>query len=148
MRLKRFKRLKSIKDNLPDLPSKLLAIALEELRKVEKNNDYEIEMLVWHSPCFAGACQVCLAGAVIVGKLKVPRHQYANASSFHKSLNRKLEAIDFLRRGFVGDALEILGIEKPKSIEDFYDVEHYYTDRKRFFCAVTRIQKRLEKVGL
>jgi hypothetical protein len=62
--------------DLPDKPSDLLQLALDDLELCEKDRNYTIDMSEWHTPSQdeSEKCAVCIAGAVIAktGQRPVP----------------------------------------------------------------------------
>ena len=56
---------------LPDYPSELLQLALDDIEVIEKDEDYKIKTSVWHDyDKDEGVCCVCIAGAVLANTLK------------------------------------------------------------------------------
>ena len=62
-------RLKVKDTTLPEYPSELLKLALNDIAVVKKSKRYRINTNVWHSPNVV-TCSVCLAGAVLANTLK------------------------------------------------------------------------------
>ena len=102
-------------------PSKLIAIALDDLKKAERSGKYEIDMSFYHVPLelpyTAGRyqCAVCLAGSVMAFSLKANSNFEALPTEFKSS--KQLIALDYLRRGVVHGALEYLTGLKFNTIE-------------------------------
>lgn len=60
------------KPQLPEKVSELIRLALADLRKIEGDNRYVVNMMTWHVPTWHGGseeCSVCLAGAVMAKTL-------------------------------------------------------------------------------
>ena len=61
---------------LPDQPSALIRVALDDLKKCMGDPTYEINMAKWHKPLAnqgnSALCSVCLAGAVLAQTFKIP----------------------------------------------------------------------------
>jgi hypothetical protein len=111
---------------LPNKLSRLLLVALEDLEALEARG-VEIDMSAWVT--YRGAennfepCSVCLAGAVMARRLPAPVTaalqrenrqdgtclRYSRPVLYPKDIERKLEALDRLRRGDVGRALLYVG---------------------------------------
>jgi len=135
------------KDTLPKLPSKLIEISLSELRKIESDPRYQVNMNYWHVPLDGGECHVCLAGAVMAGKLRIPVDQEIVLCQFSSKLSDKLVAIDYLRQGYVGLAFELLGLEKPSKMRELYQITSYHDNRISFLKDMRRLQNRLVAAG-
>lgn len=114
---------------LPDKPSKLILTALADLEEREKDRNIEIYMGEWLTPNrdFFGkveGCSVCLAGAVMLGKITDdPKNldSYYDPSYFDNDTRRKLYALNSLREGNFKESLCVLGIEAPDSLPEHYD---------------------------
>lgn len=92
---------------LPDKPSDLIDMSLEDLTEVERDPDYQVCMDHWHvarSPRRL-PCLVCLAGAVIARRLDVSPDIYCNPAFFGAATRNKLYALDCFRRGDVAQGL-------------------------------------------
>lgn len=94
--------------SLPDKPSELLAVALRDLEKCEKDPRFEIDMNVWCERTGTGHCAVCLAGSVMMqslngmpGPVPVPDLELIT--------DRKLRALDHMRSGHIQSAMMLLG---------------------------------------
>ena len=121
---------------LPNKASDLLELAMKDMKMIEKNPLYIIDMGSWHSPEFQSFefdCAVCLAGCVMANTLKVNPELPREPEDFNNDIKHKLYAIDDLRQGHVIDALESLGqdIKKLnfKHRKTFYDL----ANKQRFF---------------
>jgi hypothetical protein len=112
------------KNLLPDNPSELLIVAMEDLEKIENLNTIEevkINMVKWfdENP-FTGDCKVCHAGAVIYDLIKekntITDDDYyclVRPSCFDGDTERKLYAINSARLGNINCFFNYLGIENP-----------------------------------
>jgi len=122
--------MKKIKSDLPDKPSELLLLALEDLEAVEQDPAYLVDMRHWASRNrrYTQECSVCLAGSVMVKRL-IPK-QYLNdldsfqfePINFHRGflmgcedVANKLYAINFFRIGAVEAGLTQLGLSVNES---------------------------------
>lgn len=122
--------------SLPNKPSELITIALDDMRKVEANPLYSVYMYDWHLPSKplrngeVVPCNVCMAGAVMAGTLGAaitdeltPSHyRYMPAAAFAMGTTEKLQALDDLRRGDLLDFIyslsnavstDLTGAEQP-----------------------------------
>ena len=131
-------------------PSKLIAIALADLRKAERSTKYKINMDNWHKP--NGKCAVCFAGSVMAFSLKAnPKISYQdwNFKSY-----RQFTALDCLRVGRVGWAFADLhnlppshtnmGMKHPLDRE----IVTYSRNPTKFKRQMRKLQKDLEKAKL
>lgn len=99
---------KNKKKVLPDKPSELLILAMQDLEWVEGNKDYIIDMDNWHRPVdWVGGkvCEVCLAGSVMARTLEIPAQARTDPSDFSDGLQNKLLAINGFRTGTMRDGL-------------------------------------------
>ena len=55
--------------NHEDKPSTILEKALEDLVRVERSEDFEVNMDHWYDLKDDGVCSVCLAGAAVAGQV-------------------------------------------------------------------------------
>lgn len=140
-------------DKLPDKPSELLSLALEDLQKCEKDPRYSIDMDVWHEgeDMWLGIslpCYVCMAGALMVHELDADIHKILLPDTFDDDTEIKLLAVDDLRRGHVATALDILGISnnapyRPTSRR----IHSYHTDRDLFITDIKCLIEDLKNAG-
>ena len=158
---------------LPDRPSALLALALADLQRVEKDPLYTVDMSNWHQPVRVPGvpmtCEVCMAGAVLAKTLHLDREDVVRFNPHHEddeglcALGFKSYAIDELRQGRVERALELLGDvdgitfsdEDKKTAEavelDFdgeLDDDLYGDDPELFKQRIGELVARLEEEGL
>lgn len=147
-------------NNLPDLPSALIRLALADLREVEKLSDvYVVNMSAWHSPNGAGdgRCEVCLAGAVLARTLgfSPEDHMITNLHRISNQTRRKMSALNAFRTGLVFDAMQIM-LENSREYQDNEELfEGMHTDvpeysektREAFHAAMARMADELEKLG-
>ena len=147
--------MKEIK-KLPDHPADLINLALDALKKCERDGRYFINMTVWHLPMVnlvkkSEACSVCLAGAVMAKSLNVSPLQkffpeyFAYHSDIYKNgrdITNKLMSLENFRIGDIGRGLECLGYtaNKSKCLDTIYKdrTGHKYINPrngKRYFVA-------------
>jgi len=110
-------------NKLPDKPSELLILAMEDLEKVEKSDHlYTIDMGSWvEHDYYDGKCAVCHAGAVMVGTLGADIKKSYDPSDFDPDTKRKLRAIESIRRGDIDAFLYDLKIENiPEGLKESY----------------------------
>ena len=83
-------------------PSQLLLLALSDLRKVERDEHYKVNMGEWHKP--NSHCSVCFAGAVMAKSMNLSRRVYAVPDDMDNSLlSDRLNSLDAIRTGQVHD---------------------------------------------
>ena len=146
--------MKRMKRALPDRPSELIDIALEDLEAVEKDPKYRVNMSAWHRPdpfSGDGMCVVCLAGAVMARRTAkgLPRDFSFKPSDYGPRNFVRLHALNDLRTGDVEDALGALGLEKPRGMRSWYSIPDYEVERpSKFKRAMRRLARRLEAAGL
>lgn len=100
-----------LKSKLPDLPSKLLEVALLDLEKLEKNPAYSINMDNWHSVGASGKCRVCLAGCVMTLELGADIYDDVAPSRYPSRDADKLWALNQFRCGRIIPGILYLGEE-------------------------------------
>ena len=134
-------------NQLPDKPSELIRVALDDLKKCEASPDYEINMSDWHLPSLNSEpiCFVCLAGAVMAQSLGADPEEDADPSCFRRSRS-KLDALDAFRKGCVDGGLDVMGIDYP-SIPDVA-IPHYVEGSEAFHMAMRGLADILEGAGL
>lgn len=110
---------------LPDKLSKLILLALADLEMVEKNPLYRIEMTKWHQSN-GDLCKVCFAGAVMARSLKCSPQESFNETDFDIDTTIKLQALNEIRVGHIGIALNMLNIPNH-SLRDVF-VASIYSD--------------------
>ena len=135
-------------DKLPDKPSELLQLALDDLAKVERSLDYEVDMENWHTPPEGGVCHVCMAGAVMAKTLKVDRFKGYTPHNFETGTRKKLRALDIFRTGNLIRALDVLEIDHSRFIALRIGVTDYHEDRTQFKEDMRDIIEALEREGL
>lgn len=148
-------------NKLPDKPSELIRVALADLKKCEADNNYHVEMSLWHEPTKlkfpveGGStlfCQVCLAGAVMGQTLGIDFNTGATPSSlmFDDDTGNKLRALNEFRQGHVGAGLQSMGVAWNREIlpNIYISVPHYEADKALFHESLKVIAKTLEGIGL
>jgi len=135
---------------LPNLPSKLIRVALADVKKVEGMNDFYIEMGCWHGKKInCNACAVCFAGSTMVGSKE---SEDGNASitpdKFDKKTKQKLLALNDFRLGCLYYGLLCMGIDIPKTLPRHFNVELYGMHRVQFKTDMNKIADMLEAAGL
>jgi hypothetical protein len=96
---------KSLVDTLPDKPSELLLVALEDLERAEKAAGVAVDMEVWYDDD-GKECSVCFAGGCMVRVLEVLPKELRNnlelaPRDFCDTLRAKFLALNAFRTGDV-----------------------------------------------
>ncbi len=100
---------------LPDEPSALIRLAINDLEVIEKLPQYTIDMGYWHQAANGNQCAVCLAGAVMARTLKTPFREYNTPLDFKDlDVQNKLAALDHFRCGRLYEGFRIMGLHDPK----------------------------------
>ena len=137
-------------ETLPDKPSELLRMALDDTLKAEKAKGYEVRMGFWHSPNPCSdkeICLVCMAGAVMSNRLKADPKHSLSPDSFNRDTALKLDAVDNMRVGAFYDALISLKINNmPGGLR--HQPALYHRDRPQFLKDMNHNIRILRKAGL
>lgn len=141
--------------NLPEKMSDLLELAISDLKKCENDPKYEIDMGYFHQPIHDGThpvCLVCLGGSVFAKTLEVPIDVH-DISNFEKSMFRKMDCLDYLRRGRIRDAYRSLHNlfdedDFPVDTLHEYGVTEYKENRNRFFEDMESMVEYLKRKDL
>lgn len=143
------------KKKLPNKPSALIRVAVEDLKKAERDKKtYRINMDDWHVSEKAdlngsGKCEICFAGAVIAFSLGIASNETMNPDDFPKTTKQKLYALDQFRYGEINEALEYLGLENKPRLRLLGNdvVTDYEVDPKQFKQDMLEISDTLERLG-
>lgn len=146
---------------LPDKPSELIRVAINDLNEVSKLPNHEVAMSVWVRE-YHECCYFCLAGAVMINSLKIEDHldevrpwqddeeitpaSMMNAKLIDKSTRMKLSALNNFRVGDVSSAMAFhLGI---KTEVENRDIVPYSKETHDQFCQqLLQIASELEAEG-
>jgi len=135
---------------LPDKPSELILLAINDLEKCEKDPNYEINMSHWHLPSsFSGKCYVCLAGSVMSKSLGVEINHYSSPGFFEGG---KLSALNDFREGmFLEGFYAIFGfsINVPKIFKELDGTitQGYHQDSELFKQTMREKAQQLKEAG-
>jgi len=114
---------------LPKKPSELLKLAINDMRELDRSI-YDPFSFSWHVPIYDDDyqfkhCRVCLAGAVLAYSLQVDCQENAGSYSNGGENFHQLQALENLRQGKIGQALDFLGMNHTKyELPDRVDVKH------------------------
>jgi len=139
------KKVKQVR--LPSKPSALIRLALSDLRKVEKDKRYKVNMRFWHLPISVRRCNVCLAGAVIAQTLEAFPQQSISPGLLPYSKRSRLRALDCFRQGHCGAAFTWLGLRKGDGKRFGRNICDYSRDSQSFHSDMSRLADDLEREG-
>ena len=131
---------------LPDKLSALIRVAVADLEKCERDENYIVDMDYWHI-YRNNKCLVCLAGAVMAKSCNIPTTMDCSPFSFTiiRSEANKLSALDSVR---IGDIQEALGLFDIEHNCDFYrDVTEYSRSPEKFKSELLTLADELEEYG-
>ncbi len=132
---------------LPNKPSKLINLALNDLERVEKDDRYIVDMEDWHVPEENGQCFVCLAGAVMAKTLGAPIDELT--CPLYTSHEKELEALDNFRCGWIETALRGLGLHADiPRFKSRVEVRAYSDNPKQFKDDMRDMARQFERAGL
>ena len=138
----------------PSLPSHVLQLAMKDFEEVSLDDDYEINMSLFHKPNggYNNTCSVCLAGSVMAKSLGVPIGFSASPGMFDEATAEKLEALDLLRTGDVCIALTHMGYAPEEygiNTSFHFKVDDYHPYRhQEFVDRMGELVKFLQEKGL
>lgn len=137
---------------LPEKPSALIRLALDDLRKVERDERYGVYMGEWHVPRDSGTCEVCLAGAVMAMSLGANIQTYSMPSDFQEqdqATTERLLALNNFRSGHIADGLCVMRCySSRRSLPNYMFVPNYHTDHEDFYVAMEKMADMLERASI
>lgn len=142
---------------LPDKPSALIRVALEDLEKCEKDPRYEINMGRWHERTLtdednpdSAKCAVCFAGVVVANRLGLTPDETFRFKAFDYETRSKLLALDEFRCGCWRIALAHMGINEPSEPLEInpFEIAIYRQDPAQFKTDMRALADLLESKGL
>lgn len=131
---------------LPGQPSKLIRLALSDLKKVERSKKYVVDMENWHLP-IKGKCHVCLAGSVISKSLVGKPFEGLSPSFFNIKVKHALMAIDAFRKGECCDAFFLLSLDFSVGYSFTRNIIEYELNKKLFHEQLHKLADDLEEAG-
>lgn len=146
----------SLSEKLPEKLSDLIFLAMTDLVAIEKNPLYTVDMDNWHEPDYsAGACAVCLAGAVMAQRGEdFDDCDSIEADDWEGGESDKFHALDHARRGAIGRALHCLehgnySTDMRSAVDSRFDrdVIPYDRDSIAFGLAMRAIAYDLREAG-
>jgi len=134
-------------------PSTAITQALDDLRKVERNKKYRVDMDVWHDAIDleddwgeADQCVVCLAGATMAKTLNKAPTDALSPSSFNRKVKNQLLGLDEFRTGRARYALKLFGVRNAPYDFD-REIADYETDRLQFYRDLRKLARDLRQAG-
>lgn len=128
-------------DTLPDKPSALIRLAIQDVEKLEAARPFgllqELQSTDWHSPVKTLA-QVHLLD--LMKKMEV--------DATVPEVDCKLRALDLFRTGSVAVGLVTMGLEHPQELAPYIEVHAYLHHPEAFKADMLALADRLEGVGL
>ena len=93
---------------LPQTMAGLLEVAINDARKLDRSIYLPFHN-EWHNPN-AGSffCEICLAGSVIAGSLKIAPNLAVSSLAFDKRTEELLDALDNMRYGHWSKAFDLI----------------------------------------
>jgi hypothetical protein len=131
---------------LPDKPSELLRMGLEDFAKIEADPRYVVDLRRWHLPDGA-ACRVGVTGAVMARRLGVLPEKYTWPFDFDDETRRRLSALDYLRAGGTDMAGYYLGNKALRAFPSRI-IPQYTFDPAAWRAALEQFATDLEAAGL
>ncbi len=130
------------KTRIPRKPSALIRLALKDLKAVEKDKRYIVDMGEWHyfQPEMK-KCEVCLAGSVLAKTKTLP------LASTRRDVPRWALALNAFREGDISHGLKHLGISKTPVPNDRM-INEYDASRKHFYRDMFKLADDFEECGL
>lgn len=134
---------------LPNKPSKLLELALKDLRAVEADGRYIVDMCTYHNKrSKGGKCHVCLAGAVMAKSLKAKCGESYAPYSYEAGVRDQLFTLKCFCDGVISFGLLFTSTPIPPDLPDFVGVTPYEESPSEFKRDMKKIIKLLKKAGL
>ena len=139
-----------VKDSLPNKPSELILLALDDMSKCLEIPDYQICMDVWHVTSDDGHCYVCLAGSVMAQTLGCKIEESVGPyATYPEHTANKLSAINCFRQGNVADGFMKLNIKVGyKGLPESMTVCPYDKSPEQFVKDMRLMVGRFAEVGL
>ena len=132
---------------LPNKPSALIRVAMDDLNRVERLKGYTVDMDIWHEPA-CGKCNVCFAGAIMSQTLKADPEDLMEPEMYNGDTEGKLSALDSFRCGDVSGGFELMGLDNDKGYDLDREIPHYEYNRRAFKLAMRKLIRDLEAAKL
>ena len=152
---------------LPDKLSDYIELAVEDAKKCEADNRYDLYMNRWHDPGYHNPddkCLVCLGGSVMAQTLEAPIDEDVRPGHYERAIRNKLYALDCVRLGNLHSAALMfkycdyneptrlkLGEDETEKIEPIKTELARTYDRQQYRCSwegILEAAKQLRAIGL
>jgi hypothetical protein len=102
----------NVPDLLPNKPSELIEQSLLSLDKLSIKEEYKYDSLTWHNPNNQGKLTgFDLSGCLIADKYNIPNNIWFGPHLFPNPIQKKMIALDYLRKGKINEAAIELGLQ-------------------------------------
>ncbi len=139
-----------VETKLPRKPSVLIRLALDDLRKVETDERYTIDMDVWHAPKDDySKCTVCLVGSVMAKSLEIDSGSpcFPSRDFFSQADCTALKALEWFRLGHVFAAFSFLDVPWDEQLQRKVSITPYALDRDKFQRDMEHLATLLDQKG-
>lgn len=124
--------------------------AVEDLEAIKQNDNYLIDFGTWHRPVknqfeVLNKCSVCFAGSVMANRLGSDIEKLLNPDDFPEAQQRVLQALDAIRKGLLGAAINKVYGQYPK--EEIQDIDVNQEDYPTFVKQMEEISELLKSKG-
>jgi hypothetical protein len=145
---------------LPDKPSELIRVALQDLELAEKSPNIRVNMFTFFAynlRQLPGECVMCLAGSVMYfgsselrGSLKESAGEMAYwPNRFDKDTADKLSFLSDFQFGLFSSSFCYLGLDWPESLPGSQkEFPQYRYEPQRYKAELRRLADQLEELGL
>lgn len=153
----RFKKI----GKLTNQPSKLIRQAIADIRKVETDERYRVDMNTWHFPTLdfsstlklrqgLKVCAVCFAGATMAKSLSIDPSVYVSPENFSTENRKLFEALNCFRLGDCATGLSILGF-RDLFFQYYWEISfvpaQYVDDPELFLLQMIVLADEFESIG-
>ena len=130
----------------PESLASALEQALADLKLVEKDERYIVNMSLYHVPIKSNKCEVCLAGAVLAKTCKVPIDSFILLND--RPDKHVLRAMNYLRQGRIDLAYHQFYGEFPNKMKNDWDVTLYQSNPTQFHKDMEALLVHLKETGI
>jgi hypothetical protein len=136
---------------LPTTPSKLIRLALKDLKICEQDSSFNISTFVTYFNTYDSPCEVDIVGSVIAQTLGHRSVSQVSSTNFRED-EFPLKALYEFSRGHIVDAFSELGfndlgLDLPKNLRRYITIPYYHTDPESFKGQMHYLADELERKG-